>query len=152
MSRPNLELQSLMVAAANARRVPGDILSPEFRMEHHASAVIDHTYRGETGWRDWLNDLFEDFTGEVRFRIENTIEAAEDFVVTIVCVSGRTVRTGTPLDFRWANVTWFADGCATRSIGYTTVEEALRAAHSSHDPVFEAVPRRAAQPHGGPVT
>jgi hypothetical protein len=40
---------------------------------------------------------------------------------------GRGALSGTELELHWAGVTWFRDGKATRAVGYTTREEALRA-------------------------
>ena len=51
----------------------------------------------------------------------------EDFVVATFSVVGYGALSEEPLEFRWAGVTWFRDGKATRAIGYTTRREALEA-------------------------
>ncbi len=123
----NIELHALAVAAVNAREVPTEILAPGFCMEHHASAVTDYTYHGATGWQDWMDDVFEEFVGSPTCELEEIVAAAEDCVVAILRVEGRSAHSGMPISFRWAGVTWFRDGKATRTVGYTTRDEALQA-------------------------
>jgi len=48
-------------------------------------------------------------------------------VVAAFSVIGRGARSGQPLEFRWAGVTWFRDGKAIRAVGYTSRREALEA-------------------------
>jgi ketosteroid isomerase-like protein len=123
----NIELHGRVVAAANAREVPSDLLAAEFSMEQHTSAATDYTYRGSCGWRDWMDDLLEEFTDDARYEVEELIAADEDFVVALLRIAGRGIHSGRPLEFRWAEVTWFRDGLATRSVGYTSGSEALAA-------------------------
>ena len=124
----NIELHGRVIAAANAREVPSDLLDPDFLMQHHTSAATDYTYHGAPGWRDWMNDLLEEFTDDARCEVEELIAAGDDFVVAMLRVAGHAIHSGHPLEFRWAEVTWFRDGRATRSAGYTNGTEALRAA------------------------
>jgi ketosteroid isomerase-like protein len=124
----NIELHGRVIAAANAREVPSELLAPEFSMEHHTSAITDYTYRGAPGWRDWIDDLLEEFTDDARCEVEELIAAGDDFVVAMLRVAGHGIHSGHPLEFRWAEVTWFRDGLATRSVGYTSGSEALLAA------------------------
>jgi hypothetical protein len=103
MSQRNIELHNLGAAAVNARQVPEDLLAPDFRLENRVTAVTDHTHCGTAGWREWMSDLFDVFS------------------------HGARSRSGMPLVFRWAGVTWFEDGKATRAVGYATRREALQA-------------------------
>jgi len=128
MSQRNIALHRLVVAAVNAREVPEAILAPDFCMENHASSVTDYTYHGVTGWRDWMNDIFEEFTTGARYEVEDIIAVGDEFVVATFCIVGRSARSGMPLEFRWVGVTWFRDGQATRAVGYSTRGEALAAA------------------------
>lgn len=123
----NIELQGRAVAALNAREVPEGLLAPGFAMKNCASAVVDYTYRGEAGWRDWMDDTLEEFSDGVHARIEQIVAATDDFVVASFCIDGASARLGTPLSFRWTGVTWFQDGRATRAAGYSTRREALEA-------------------------
>lgn len=127
MTQRNIELQGRAVAALNAREVPSELLAPGFRMQSCASAVADYTYRGATGWRDWMNDIFEEFTGRAQLRIEQIVAATEEFVIAGFCIDGASTRTGAPLSFRWTGVTWYQDGRAVRAAGYSTRGEALEA-------------------------
>ncbi len=126
-SQRNIELQGRAVAALNAREVPADLLAPGFFLKNCASAVADYTYRGAGGWRDWMNDTFEEFSESAQMRIEQIIAATEELVIASFCIDGASARLGTPLSFRWTGVTWFHDGRATRAAGYSTRREALEA-------------------------
>lgn len=123
----NLELQGRAVAALNAREVPSDLLAPGFAMKNCASAIADYTYRGTTGWCDWMNDTFEEFSENAEMRIEQVVAATEEFVIASFCIDGASARLGRPLSFRWTGVTWFRNGRATRAAGYSTRREALEA-------------------------
>lgn len=123
----NIELHGRVIAAANAREVPSELLAPDFSMRQHTCAATDYTYRGAPGWRDWMNDLLEEFTDDSRCEVEELIAAGDDFVVAMLRVAGHAIHSGQVLEFRWAEVTWFRDGLATRSAGYTNGTEALQA-------------------------
>jgi ketosteroid isomerase-like protein len=123
----NIELQGRAVAALNARVVPADMLAPGFSLKNCASAVADYTYRGAAGWRDWMNDTFEEFSESAQMRIEQIVAATDELVVASFCIDGASARLGTPLSFRWTGVTWFQNGRATRAAGYSTRREALEA-------------------------
>jgi ketosteroid isomerase-like protein len=121
------EVHALLVKAADAREVPGSLLAPGFRMENHATAVTDYAYHGAHGWREWMEDLFEEFADGARFQLEEVLASGEDFVAATFAIRGRGARSGMPLQFRWAGVTWFAHGLATRSVGFTDESQALAA-------------------------
>jgi len=127
LPQSNIELQGRAVAALNAREVPAGLLAPGFSLKDCASAVADYTYRGEAGWRDWMNDIFEEFSGTAQLRIEQIVAATDEFVVASFCIDGASARLGTPLSFRWTGVTWFQSGRATNAAGYSTRREALEA-------------------------
>jgi hypothetical protein len=123
----NVRLHARAVDAVKAREVPADILAPGFYMRGCASSVADYTYRGETGWRDWMNDLFEEFVGKPLYELEQIISTGEDYVVAEYCITGLGARSAKPLTFRWIGVTWYARGAATRAAGYSSRREALEA-------------------------
>jgi hypothetical protein len=123
----NVRLHARAVAAVKAREVPSDILAPGFYMRGCASSVADYTYRGESGWRDWMNDIFEEFVGKPQYELEQVISTGEDYVVAEYCITGLGARSGKPLTFRWVGVTWYARGAATRAAGYSSRREALEA-------------------------
>ncbi len=124
----NLEIHERVVQAVNAREVPEDVLAPGFQMVNRASAVTDYTYHGATGWRDWMDDIFEEFLSGARYEMEEVVAEAWDRVVATFRISGRSARSRQPLEFRWTSVTWFDAGRATRTAGYATPDEALEAA------------------------
>jgi ketosteroid isomerase-like protein len=126
-SEPNIQLHARVVAAMKAGEVPSEILARGFYMRNCASSVSDYTYRGESGWREWMEDLFEEFAGKPRYELEQIVATGEDYVVAEYCIRGRSARSGMPLAFRWAGVTWFAHGALTRAAGYASRREALEA-------------------------
>jgi hypothetical protein len=123
----NIELQGRAVAALNAREVPHGLLAPGFALRDCASSVANYTYRGESGWRDWMDDIFEEFSGEPSLRMEQIVAATDEFVVASFCIDGASARLGTPLSFRWTGATWYHRGRATNAAGYSTRREALEA-------------------------
>jgi ketosteroid isomerase-like protein len=127
MSQQNIDVHDRVVEAVNARRVPSDVLAPDFRMENRASAVTDYTYYGERGWREWMSDLFESFADGARFGVEEVLAVGDDFVAARFFVVGTGAGSGEPLEFRWTGVTWFSEGKAIRAVGYTSRREALDA-------------------------
>ncbi len=131
VTRRNIELQALAVSAVNAREVPREILAPEFSMENRAFSVTDYTYRGATGWRDWMSDIHEEFTRPARYELEEIVAATDDFVVATFHIVGRSVRSRMPLLLCWTGVTWFRDGKLIRIVGYARRSEALQAAAES---------------------
>lgn len=124
-SRLNVELAIEAIAAADAGRVPTDMLSPEFWMKNRASAVTDHTYWGAQGWREWMSDLSEEFVGAARYSLEEVLRAEDDFVLATYVVRGRSAWSGEPLEFRWAGVMWFRHGKVLRHVGCSTPAQAL---------------------------
>jgi len=127
MSEPNIQLHAQVVAAMKAGDVPSEILARGFYMRNCASSISDYTYRGESGWRDWMKDLFEEFIGKPRYELEQIVATGEDYVVAEYCIRGRSARSGKPLAFRWTGITWFADGTLTHAAGYASRSEALEA-------------------------
>ncbi len=133
MSQRNIDLHRWGAEAANGREVPADLLAPGFYMENRVTAVTDNTYRGADGWREWMSDLFDVFADGARYEIEEIIAAGDDFVAAMLCVAGRGARSGLPITFRWAGVTWFRGDKAVRAVGYPTREEALEAVGLLHE-------------------
>ncbi len=123
----NLDLHRQIVEAIHARDVPDDLLAPGFRMENRATAATDYIYYGARGVREWACDLFEVFAEGARYGVEEIIGARDDFVVATFCLAGCGALSKEPLEFRWAGVTWFRDGKATRAVGYSSRREALEA-------------------------
>jgi ketosteroid isomerase-like protein len=127
IAQRNLAAHSRAVAAVVARDVPTEILATGFRLENRVTAVTDYTYQGATGWREWMSDLFEMFREGAHYGVEELIAAGDDFVAATFCVEGIGARSGTPIQFRWAGVTWFRDGKATLAVGYPSRGDALKA-------------------------
>ena len=117
-----------MVAAIASRELPEDLLAEGFRIESHAAAALDYTYRGATGWREWMSDLLEIFAGGARFDVVEIIAAGDDFVAAMYTATGRSIYSGERFKLRWGAVTWFRDGQATRTV-----------AHASRDTVLEVL-------------
>ena len=127
IAQRNIELHDRLVRATNAREVPAEMLAPGFRLENRVTAVTDNTYRGAEGWREWMSDLFDVFADGAHYELEEVIAAGRDYVAALMCVSGHGARSGLPISFRWAGVTWLRGEKVMRVIGYATREDALRA-------------------------
>ncbi len=121
------DVHAQLVEALEAHEVPESLLAPGFRMENKATAVTDYAYHGAPGWREWMEDLLEEFADGARFELEKVIASGEDFVAATFAIRGRGARSGMPLQFHWAGVTWFSRGLATRSVGFREESQALAA-------------------------
>jgi ketosteroid isomerase-like protein len=127
-SQRNIDLHSHIVEAIGARReVPHDLLAPGFLIESRMTSATDYKYHGASGLREWASDLFDAFLGGARYGVDEVVDASDDFVVAMFSVVGRGAHSREPLELRWAGVTWFRDGKATRAVGYTSRHEALKA-------------------------
>lgn len=129
----NLLTHRSLVAAVESRRVPEELLAPGFHMENHTAAALDYTYRGPSGWREWMSDLFEAFADGARYEMRELIAARDDLVVAAFTVVGASVWSNNQLQFSWVGVTWLRDGQATRAVGVTSRADAL-AASEQHSP------------------
>jgi hypothetical protein len=123
----NLACHEDIVEAIRTRQPADELLHPDFHMEGRNAAATDHAYVGARGLREWRSDIFEAFIWRPGFRAEEIIAAGPDYVVACFCVAGRSVRTKDRLEVRWYGVTWFANGKATRAVGFATRREALEA-------------------------
>jgi hypothetical protein len=132
VSQENVELFRRIIDAANLP--PGEVetvltplLVPGLRMENATTAVTDKTYYGVAGCLEWRADLAEGFAPGARHEVEEIIADTDDFVVGRQASIGTGARSGAPLHLRWITVMWFEDGRASRTVGYNTRKEALKA-------------------------
>ena len=128
MTESNVGLHAAMVEAVRAREVPESVLAPTFVMVNRASTVTDRVYRGAMGWRDWMNDIFEEFHEDARYDLDELLAATDEFVVASYSIAGTSVRSHRPLDFRWVGVTWFYRRRAIHSLAHSARSRALEAA------------------------
>jgi ketosteroid isomerase-like protein len=110
------------------RTFPAQIIAPSFRIENVVTAVTDKTYRGAAGCIEWWRDLSDTFAAGAQYEVEAIIAETDDLVVGRMAIAGTGARSGARLRLRWINVTWFEDGKPTRSVGYASRHEALKAA------------------------
>ena len=144
-----IALHTAMVEAVRAREVPEEVLAPTFVMVNRASSVTDRVYRGTMGWRDWMNDLFEEFWEDARYDLDELLAATDELVVASYRIAGTSVRSERPLDYRWVGVTWFHHGRAIHATAHSAHSRALEAARlypavrrrPSHDARLRARPR-----------
>ncbi len=129
-ARRNMEAATRIVDAVGRRTVPEELLAPGFRMDNRTSSLTDRTYHGARGVQEWMSDLFEVFAPGARYAMDEVLARGDTYVVATYSLLGRGARSGNALELRWAGVTWFRDGKATRAVGYTTREEALQAVHA----------------------
>jgi ketosteroid isomerase-like protein len=127
MAERNVEILRGFERATNTRTVPADLLAPGFSMENRVSSATDYEYHGADGFLEWMRDVFEHFADGASYKVEEVIGAGEDFVAAVFCIAGTGAFSEERVEFRWAGVTWFRDGKATRAVGYPSRREALLA-------------------------
>jgi ketosteroid isomerase-like protein len=126
-SQRNLEVHRDLLEAVTARRATDTLLAPGFFIESRMTPATDYKYHGAAGLREWGSDLLDAFIHGARLAIEEVIAASDDFVVATLSVAGRGAHAREPLELRWVGVMWFANGKATRVLGYASRPEALKA-------------------------
>ena len=130
MSEENLAASRRLADAFNASDVETQLVSllaPDYHIDNIVTAVTDKTYYGVPGCLEWLRDLSDAFAPGAHFELESVIADTDDLVVGRMAFVGLGARSGAPLQLRWIGVTWFDGGKATRSAGYATRHEALKA-------------------------
>jgi ketosteroid isomerase-like protein len=105
-----------------------DRIHPEFEIEvpPELSAEPD-TYRGPDGVRRYFAG-FEGVMEDVRFELDEFIDAGDGKVVVTGRVSARSAAAGLPVEQWNAQVWTVRDGRLLRARAYATKEEALAAA------------------------
>ncbi len=127
MSRANEEIVLRYTEAVSARRVPEELLAPDFRIENVITAVTDRTYHGAEGVRQWIADFFDVLDEDARYEVR-PIASGDDFVVGYSRIFGRGATSGMPVDLRFYGVAWIRGGKMVRAVGYPTRREAFAAA------------------------
>ncbi len=126
MSRENEEIARRYTEAVSARRVPEELLAPDFRIENVITAVTDRTYHGTEGVRQWIADFFDVLEDGASYEAR-PIASGDDFVVASNRIAGRGAASGMPVDLRFYGVAWIRDGKMVRAVGYPTRREAFAA-------------------------
>jgi ketosteroid isomerase-like protein len=131
VSEENVELFRRMIETSNVAHGDPSLLEPllaaDYRIENIVTAVTDKTYYGASGSVEWFSDMSEAFATGAEHEVEAIIADGEDFVVARTAFFGVGARSEAPLRLRWIAVTWFANGKATRSVGYAHRADALKA-------------------------
>ncbi len=128
MSPENVEVVRQLVEAVNNRRVPEELLAPDFHAENVNTAVSNKAYDGWAGAREWQDDFLGVMDEEARLNLTEIVGVGNDCVVVILELEGHGLRSGAPLVLRWPTVFWLRDRLITRGVGYSTRREALEAA------------------------
>jgi ketosteroid isomerase-like protein len=126
-SKHNIDLHAQLAEAVRTREVPNGLLAPGFQIEGRVTPATDYKYHGAEGLREWAGDLLEDFVGGAELRVDEVIAASDDFVVARFSIVAPTADSANPVELRWVGVTWFRDDMATRTVGYTSRDDALKA-------------------------
>ena len=127
MAEDHTALLERLADAINGGVIPEDLLTPDFAIVNADTAVTDKVYEGHEGAQQWRDDSFDVFKDDARF--EYRVEAAApELVVTRLRITGTFAASGMPVDLRWMGVFRFRDGRFAHVTGFTSREEAFRAA------------------------
>ena len=110
-----------------------DRIDPEFEIEvpPDLSAEPD-TYRGPEGLRRYFAG-FEGVMEDLRFDLEEFIDAGDGKVVAAGRMSARSAAAGLPVEQRNAQLWTVREGKLLRARAYATKEQALAAARGAED-------------------
>jgi ketosteroid isomerase-like protein len=126
MSQEHVDLVYRLADALNARQVP-EFIALDYRLENVNTAVTNKTYQGVDGLREWMRDLFSAFAEGARFQVDEIVADGDDYVVVISSIVGRGAASDAPLQLRWFSAVWFRGSEMTRSAGFLSKREALKA-------------------------
>jgi ketosteroid isomerase-like protein len=131
MSRENVEIVRQAVAAINRGDADAFVAlaSPDVEWEDSVFwSEGTRIYRGRAELREWFNQIFVKPWESYHLEITEIIEAADDLVVVGGEATARGKDSGVETQMRSWQLTWFADGKATRRQIFLTRAEALEAA------------------------
>jgi ketosteroid isomerase-like protein len=123
----NLEIVRRAFNDLRSRRYEGGAWDPEVEIVNAAGWVIETSYRGSSGLRQWWDDLAEAF-GDFTIELDEAMEIDADRVLTTQRFVGHFRTTEIPFDGAWASVLWIRDGRVVRAEGHLSKRRAMRAA------------------------
>jgi ketosteroid isomerase-like protein len=129
VSRENLDLVRRNIDAYNRRDI-GDYLetvAEELVFHSQFGGVDARTYHGRAGAREYFQDLAEAWH-DYRVQPQELLDAGDDRVVGLLCVTAEAERSGIKLERRLGTVFTVRAGRIVAIDGYTTRAEALEAA------------------------
>jgi ketosteroid isomerase-like protein len=127
MAGDNLEVVRRAFEEIRSGDYEGGAWDPEVEVINAAGWVIETSYRGHAGLRQWWDDLAEAF-GDFAFELEEAIELDEERVLTTQRFVGHFRATEIPFDGPWASILWIRDGKIVRAEGHLSKRRAMRAA------------------------
>jgi ketosteroid isomerase-like protein len=99
---------------------------PRVEFTSRITAVEGRTYRGHSGWSDYLADLDAAFN-PFRLTVEELTTLRDGMFVAIVRVTAVARESGVPIDQVVHAVWWLRDGKVIRGQTFATREEAREA-------------------------
>jgi ketosteroid isomerase-like protein len=127
MARENLEVVRRAFEDIRSGEYEGGAWDPEVEVLNAAGWVIESSYRGHAGLRQWWDDLAEAF-GDFGIELEDVMEVDEERVLTTQRFIGHFRATEIPFDGAWASILWIRDGRVVRAEGHMSKRRAMRAA------------------------
>jgi ketosteroid isomerase-like protein len=128
MSQEKVEIVRRAVEAYELEGLDGSLryYAPEIEWTATPAAIERDTYHGHDGLRRLFAN-FDDEFDDLRFDVEELIDAGDQVIVTIR-IGGRGRASGAPVDRTWSFVCSVRDGMIYRVRAYNVRAEALEAA------------------------
>jgi ketosteroid isomerase-like protein len=127
MAADNLEIVRRAFEDLRSGEYEGGAWDPEVEVVNAAGWVIETSYRGHSGLRQWWDDLAEAF-GDFRIELDDAMDVDGERVLTTQRFVGHFRATEIPFDGPWASILWIRDGRIVRAEGHLSKRRALRAA------------------------
>lgn len=102
-----------------------ELWDPEAEIVNAKGWVVEASYHGHQGLRQWWSDL-EDAFSDFRMEVEEITPLDEHRFLTAQRFVGQFRFSEIPFDARWASVLTVRDGRIARAVGYFSKEQALR--------------------------
>jgi ketosteroid isomerase-like protein len=127
MAADNLEIVRRAFEDLRSGEYEGGAWDPRVEVVNAAGWVIETSYRGHSGLRQWWDDLAEAF-GDFTIELDEAMDVDGERVLTTQRFVGHFRATEIPFDGAWASVLWIRDGRIVRAEGHLSKRRAMRAA------------------------
>jgi ketosteroid isomerase-like protein len=117
MAGENLEVVRRAFEDIRSGEYEGGAWDPDVEVVNAAGWVIETSYRGHAGLRQWWDDLAEAF-GDFGLELDDVMEVDEERVLTTQRFVGHFRATEIPFDGAWASILWIRDGRVVRAEGH----------------------------------
>ena len=103
-----------------------ELWDPRAEVVNAKGWVVEATYHGREGVRQWWREMSEAFSDAV-LEVEEVERIDEETFLTVQRLKGHFRTTGIPMNARWASILTVREGLIVRAVGYLSKSRAQQA-------------------------